>query len=171
MTTSDWQFGYPQPSDGAHLWTMARDSGVLDVNSSYAYLLWCRDFRDTSAVVRAAGAGTPVGFVTGYRRPAEPSTLFVWQLAVDPAQRGHGLAGRLLDHLVNRLIPAGVRHLEASVTDTNVASTRTFDALARRWNAPLHSGELFTAGDFPDGKPAESLLRIGPFAHLSHDQQ
>lgn len=37
------------------MWRIARDSGVLDLNSSYAYLLWCTDFPSTSAVARVDG--------------------------------------------------------------------------------------------------------------------
>lgn len=34
----------PRPGDGPLLWRLARDSGTLDLNSAYSYLLWCRDF-------------------------------------------------------------------------------------------------------------------------------
>src|SRR2546422_546004 len=88
----------PSVADGAALWRIAKESGTLDLNSSYSYLLWCRDFAATSAVVRAEGGygGEPVGFVTGYVRPEDPGTLLVWQVAVDAAYRGHGLAAALL---------------------------------------------------------------------------
>ncbi|MDX5310866.1 MAG: GNAT family N-acetyltransferase, partial [Rhodococcus sp. (in: high G+C Gram-positive bacteria)] len=84
------------------MWQIARDSKVLDVNSSYAYVLWCRDFAATS-VVATAGDHEAVGFVSGYRRPEAPDTLFVWQVAVDQDQRGRGVAGRMLDSLWDRL--------------------------------------------------------------------
>ncbi|MFD5542176.1 diaminobutyrate acetyltransferase, partial [Streptomyces sp. NPDC127079] len=32
----------PSVTDGAALWRIAKDSGNLDLNSSYSYLLWCR---------------------------------------------------------------------------------------------------------------------------------
>jgi L-2,4-diaminobutyric acid acetyltransferase len=57
----------PVLADGPHLWRLARDSRVLDLNSSYAYLLWCRDFAATSVVAKVDG--NVVGFVTGYVRP------------------------------------------------------------------------------------------------------
>ena len=72
----------PDVADGSALWRIAGDSGTLDLNSSYSYLLWCRDFADTSAVARDE-TGEPVGFVTGYVRPERPDTLLVWQVAVD----------------------------------------------------------------------------------------
>src|SRR3954468_5062814 len=86
----------PRVEDGAAIWRIARDSEVLDLNSSYSYLLWCRDFAGTSAVARD-DAGEPIAFITGYVRPERPSTLVVWQVAVDHAHRGHGLAGLLLE--------------------------------------------------------------------------
>src|SRR6185312_3847202 len=81
----------PRVEDGAAIWRIARDSKTLDLNSSYSYLLWCRDFAATSVVARDAEGG-PVGFITGYIRPDRPETLVVWQVAVDQAWRGRGLA-------------------------------------------------------------------------------
>lgn len=92
----------PGVADGAALWRIAGDSGTLDLNSSYSYLLWCRDFADTSVVARDE-SGEPVGFVTGYVRPERPDTLLVWQVAVDEAHRGLGLAAALLDGLTARV--------------------------------------------------------------------
>ncbi|MGH8869669.1 MAG: diaminobutyrate acetyltransferase [Actinomycetes bacterium] len=152
----------PRVEDGADLWRIARDSASLDLNSSYSYLLWCRDFAATSVIARVDGHAS--GYVTGYRRPRATDTLVVWQVAVDVAQRGKGLARRMIDHLVDRVVPEGVRYLEATVTPDNVASTRLFTAFAEGRGAGLHQGVLFEAGHFPDGHEAEVLLRIGPFA-------
>src|SRR4051812_21947835 len=77
----------PRVEDGAAIWRIARDSEVLDLNSSYSYLLWCRDFAATSVVARGSD-GEPVAFVTGYVRPDRPEALVVWQVAVDHAHRG-----------------------------------------------------------------------------------
>lgn len=77
----------PTKADGAALWRIARDSKKLDLNTPYAYLLWCHDFADTSVVAKVDG--TPVGFVIGYRKQ---DVGFVWQVAVDASQRGKGLA-------------------------------------------------------------------------------
>jgi diaminobutyrate acetyltransferase len=154
----------PEPGDGAHLWRIARDSGELDLNSPYAYLLWCRDFRGTSAVARVGGAaGEVVGFVTGYVRPTRPDTLVVWQVAVDEHWRGRGLAAAMLDQLLDRLVGSGVRYLETTVTADNVASNRTFGSLAKRWGVPCARSELFAAEVFPNHHDSELLHRIGPF--------
>jgi L-2,4-diaminobutyric acid acetyltransferase len=71
----------PTTEDGAEIWRMARSCG-LDLNSPYLYLMWCRDFADTSVIAEVGGA--TAGFVAGYRRPADSATLFVWQIGVGP---------------------------------------------------------------------------------------
>ncbi|MDQ0378840.1 diaminobutyrate acetyltransferase [Amycolatopsis thermophila] len=153
----------PTKADGAALWRIARDSQKLDLNSPYAYLLWCRDFADTSVVARVDG--NAVGFVIAYRRPAAPDTALVWQVAVDASQRGQGLAGALLDNLYTRLVADGVRYLETTITPDNKASIRLFTSFAERWGAQLESTELFSSADFPDDDAQherEDLYRIGP---------
>ncbi|MEV0227593.1 diaminobutyrate acetyltransferase [Streptomyces sp. NPDC050704] len=155
----------PHVGDGAALWRIAKDSGTLDLNSSYSYLLWCRDFAGTSAVARAAD-GEPVAFVTGYIRPERPHTLLVWQVAVDAAHRGRGLAAALLDGLTLRI--AGERELtvvETTITPGNTASERLFTSYAARHGATVERDVLFDAGLFPDGPhDPEVLYRISPLS-------
>ncbi|MER6122640.1 diaminobutyrate acetyltransferase [Streptomyces sp. NPDC001795] len=156
----------PEVADGATLWRIARDSETLDLNSSYSYLLWCRDFAGTSAVARAEPDGRPVGFVTAYLRPDRPRTLLVWQVAVDAAHRGHGLAARLLDGLTARVAHEhGVTGIETTITPGNTASERLFTSYARRHGAALEREVLFEARQFPDGShDPEVLYRIGPLS-------
>ncbi|MFP8883944.1 diaminobutyrate acetyltransferase [Streptomyces mangrovi] len=151
----------PGVEDGAAVWRIARDSHVLDLNSSYSYLLWFRDFARTSAVARGE-CGAPIGFVTGYLRPDRPGTLVVWQVAVDEEHRGRGLAGAMLDHLAARSAPRGIRRLEATVAPGNTASDRLFALFARRHGAALEREALFGPELFPDGHGPEVLYRIGP---------
>jgi diaminobutyrate acetyltransferase len=141
---------------------MARESRVLDANTSYAYLLWARDFAETSII--ATVDDDPGGFVTGYRRPEEPENLMIWQVAVDEQHRGQGLARRMLDDLVDRLSgDQGVRHLETTITADNSASIALFTSFANARSAPIESEPLFEAAMFPDGHDPELLFRIGPF--------
>ncbi len=163
-----WEIDTPTVADGTALYRITRDSGALDVNSSYTYLLWCRDFARTSAVARSDG--TVVGFVTGYVRPDAPDTLVVWQIAVDSSQRGGGVAGKLLGHLLDRVIARGVRYLETTITPDNAASIKLFSALARDRAAELVRSELFTPDLFPDAHEGEDLYRIGPFAAAAQQQ-
>jgi L-2,4-diaminobutyric acid acetyltransferase len=146
----------PSPVDGRELWRLARDSAVLDLNSSYAYLLWTRDFAETSTVAR--GAAGPVGFVSGYRRPDAPDVLMVWQVAVAGSHRGRGLARAMLDDLVSRVRP---RFLETTIDPGNDASIRLFASLARAHGVGLARSDLFTPNLFPNEHGAEQLHRIG----------
>ncbi|MER6029231.1 diaminobutyrate acetyltransferase [Streptomyces sp. NPDC001851] len=158
----------PAVTDGAALWRLAKDSKTLDLNSSYSYLLWCRDFAGTSAVARGAD-GEPVGFVTGYVRPEHPRTLLVWQVAVDDAHRGRGIAARLLDGLTARLADAhGITGVETTITPGNTASERLFTSFAARHGAHLEREVLFPAALFPDGPhDPEVLYRIGPLTDFT----
>lgn len=153
-------FDRPVIDDGQDLWRIARDSKTLDLNSSYAYMLWCRDFADTTIV--ASVEGTPVGFITAYTRPEEPETLFVWQVAVDESFRGQKLSSRMLDKLV-ALVP-GTQWVETTITDDNEASIGLFSSFALRRETQLDRRPLFERRHFPDGHDTEFLFRIGPFS-------
>jgi L-2,4-diaminobutyric acid acetyltransferase len=152
----DIGFGPPRLEDGRHLWRVARDSGTLDLNSPYSYVLWCRDFAATSVVARAEDE--ICGFITGFSRPEDPGTLFVWQAAVDAEWRGRGLARRMLDHLAD----GGPRFVEATVTPGNTASDRLFASFARARGVALRRTPLLSADLFPGDHDPEVLYRIGP---------
>ncbi|NUK50489.1 diaminobutyrate acetyltransferase [Streptomyces lunaelactis] len=155
----------PRVEDGAAIWRIARDSEVLDLNSSYSYLLWCRDFAATSVVARGCD-GEPIAFVTGYVRPDRPEALVVWQVAVDHAHRGRGLAGVLLDALTARVTDGrGIREIETTITPDNTASDRLFTSYAQRHGARVEREVLFDGGLFPEGThQPEVLYRISPLS-------
>jgi L-2,4-diaminobutyric acid acetyltransferase len=164
--TDDLHFRHPTIADGAAIWQLVIDAGTLDQNSSYLYLLLCRNFADSCAV--AERDGKLVGFVTGFRSIEHPDVWFLWQIGVDPSARGQGLAGRLAHFVLDNLVPQGVRFLETTVTASNEASRALFAGIARRLNTELHESELFTTELFPGtDHEAEPLLRIGPFDSAS----
>src|SRR5690606_20022407 len=114
----------PRITDAARLWQIADESQVLDVNSSYAYLLWCRDFAASSLIAEIDGHAA--GFVIGYVRPESPDTLFVWQIAVDAEFRGRGLAAKILHTLLDSVADAGITTLETTISPGNTASQALF---------------------------------------------
>jgi L-2,4-diaminobutyric acid acetyltransferase len=151
---------HPGVDDGRDLWRLARDSGELDLNSPYCYLLWCRDFSATSVVARAGRA--VVGFVTGHVRQDADDTLFVWQVAVDRDHRDQRIGRQMLDGLATCMESLGCRYMEATVTPDNVPSARMFESFARVHGAPLTRTEGFSSAMFPDHHKPEDLIRIGP---------
>jgi L-2,4-diaminobutyric acid acetyltransferase len=155
----------PTIADGGAMWRLAQAAGHLDVNSSYAYLLWCRDFAATSVVAHTAGPDPELGgFITGYRRPDDADVLLVWQVAVSPSHRRRGLAMAMLDHLVGDLARYEGRWIETTVTPDNEASRAMFTNLAARHGVVCDERVLFERGAFPDEHEPEHLLRLGPFA-------
>lgn len=157
----------PTIDDGVGCWRLASESKVLDVNSKYAYLLWCRDFARTSTVARLGQR--VLGFITGYRRPDDLRTLLVWQVAVHDSARGQGLAGRMLDALFDQV--DGVDHLETTITPDNSASIALFRAFARRRCAPVRTTELFGPDLLGEDHLPEHKYRIGPIQANGSDVQ
>lgn len=158
------RYDKPGAGDGSAMWALARDSGTLDLNSSYYYLTLSSQFSDT-CIVAKSDSGDLAGFITGFRPPNSPDTLFVWQIATDHAYRGRGIAHEMLRRLLLRLQPEGVRYLSATVTPSNTPSQRMFRSFAEKMGAPCEESLLFTQNDFPAGNHEEErLLRIGPIS-------
>lgn len=149
-------FDRPTIDDAPNIWQLVRSCPELDLNSPYAYLLWCRDFSCTSAV--AYLGSELVGFVSGYLRPDQPTTLMIWQVGVARVARRYGVG----TGMIGRLVSVGTTHIEATVTNDNEASKRLFARLARDLGASLHVEALFVESAFPSAHATEYLYRIGP---------
>ena len=144
---------------------LVAETEVLDLNSTYAYLLLATDFADTSVV--AERDGELCGLITGYHPPSRPEVLFVWQVAVAESARGSGLAGALLDTLTRRVREDRHGHpvtVEATVAPSNSASRALFGAFARRHGVPISEHPRFLAAhlDVDQSHEDEPILRIGP---------
>jgi L-2,4-diaminobutyric acid acetyltransferase len=85
-------------------------------------------------------------------------------VGVDVSARGHGVARRLLGHLLDRPTCAQVSYLEATVTPSNTASWALFRRIAADRDAAFHHHPGFLAADFGgEHHEPEQLVRIGPF--------
>lgn len=144
---------------------LVAETEVLDLNSTYTYLLMATDFASTSIV--AEKDGQICGLITGYHPPARPEVLFVWQVAVAASARGTGLASAMLDDLVHRVRAERRGHpvtVEATVAPSNTASRAFFGAFARRNGVPLIEEPRFTAAHLTADQSHEDepTVRIGP---------
>lgn len=135
----------PRVRDGAAIHHLLAQCKPLDLNSTYAYLLLCRHFRDTC--VHAELNGRTVGFVSAYCPPEQADVIFVWQVAVAPELRGQGLARRMLHALLSRLALAPCRYLETTVSPSNEPSLRLFHRLARDLDMPIVGQTMFEEAD------------------------
>lgn len=146
------------------MWRLVKETGVLDLNSPYAYLLVAEHFGDTSVVAELPD-GAIAGFVSAYCPPRKDDTVFVWQVGVAEAGRGRGVATRMLMDIVKRDACRHVHYLDTTIGPSNEASMALFRGFARRLGADIERSELFPAEAFPGGADHEPeiLFRIGPF--------
>src|SRR5699024_696335 len=144
------------------MFRIVKESKVLDVNSSYSYLLWSKYFSKASII--ATCEDEVIGFVSGFLQPESPDTLFVWQVAVDQKFRGHGLATKLIQQLIQQIDQeTDVRYLEATVTPSNVPSSKLFQGLAKKHKTDCSIFECFSEEQFPGpDHEAELTYRVGP---------
>ncbi|MEV9641144.1 diaminobutyrate acetyltransferase [Mammaliicoccus sciuri] len=155
-------FRTPTLDDGKSIWKLVKDTQVLDLNSSYSYLLWADQFSDTSILVE--DHGKIVGFISGFIQPKAQDTLFIWQVAVDESARGQRLASRMLQAILQSQSCRNIRYLEATVTPSNIPSTKLFKGLARDLQTECTITDGYPEDQFPrEGHEAEELFRIGPF--------
>lgn len=148
---------------------LVRKTGVLDVNSVYAYLLVGEHYSHTSVIAEVGDQ--LAGFISAYCPPSKPDTVFVWQVGVAEAGRGRGIATRMLYEILKRPACAHVRYLDTTVSPSNEPSKALFRRLAEKLGAEVEETELFGAELFGDegghkdegGHEPEILFRIGPF--------
>lgn len=160
---------FPCVTDGVSVNALIANCPPLDRNSLYCNLLQCTHFSATSAL--AEQGGEVVGFVSGYRLPDRPETLFVWQVAVDRIARGRALGKRLILDILSRPVCAGVSMLETTVTQSNSASQAMFDKIAAVLDAPLRRTLLFDRDRHLGGHhDSELLISIGPFQIPGQDK-
>ncbi|MEQ8860677.1 MAG: diaminobutyrate acetyltransferase [Pseudomonadales bacterium] len=152
----------PTADDGPALFGLIAACPPLDQNSRYCNLLQVNHFAQTAVVAELDG--DIVGSITGYLKPDDPATLFIWQVAVDERARGRRLATRMMDAIVDRRACAGVRYMETTIDPDNAASWRAFEKFADARDAASEQSLLFERDRHFDGVHGdEVLLRIGPF--------
>lgn len=158
---TEFHFRKPSKEDGAAVWELIKHTGILDLNSSYSYLMWCEIFSETSIVV--VDEGETVGFISGYIHPDKPNTLFIWQVAVHESVRGKGLGTKMLFQLLKRKSCENVHYMEATVSPSNTPSQHLFQGLAEKVGTSCVTGDYFSSADFPQaGHEDELLFKIGP---------
>ena len=162
----------PTDGDGYNLHQLVARCQPLDTNSVYCNLLQCSDFADT-AIAAENAQGELVGFISGYRPPSRPDTLFVWQVAVDGSMRGQGLALRMLLALTERVAREhGVRYMETTISPDNAASQALFKRAFDKLGADCTTRTLFSRAEHFAGQHEDEVLyRAGPFtvSHLEEE--
>lgn len=117
----------PSKSDGNRITQFIHNHPSLDTNSSYCHFLQSSHFKNTCII--AEKNNEILGFISGYKKPEEPNTLFIWQMAVAPDYRGKGLALIMLSSILTRKEHSHLAALEATITQSNKSSWRVFEKL------------------------------------------
>lgn len=160
-------FRPPEATDGSDVAQLVKVCKPLDENSLYCNLLQCSHFQDTCVLAESDGA--IAGFISGYRLPQQPNTLFVWQVAVHPQFRGMGLASRMLSSLLQR--QNHIQYLHTTITADNEASWQTFRRFASNLGAELNTQMMFSKEQhFANQHDSEELVVIGPFNFFSESE-
>ncbi|WP_127470129.1 diaminobutyrate acetyltransferase [Thiomicrorhabdus aquaedulcis] len=173
-------FRPPVLNDGAAIYQLIQSCTPLDLNSHYLYLLQASHFADTCMV--ALKNKQVVGFVSAYIQPNNPTTLFVWQVAVAQSMRGQGLAKALLNALLQQLFCtaplgvsnttnatnrfAGITQLTCTISDSNKASQGLFAWLAHAHNLHLTTEPFIERSHFGEHThEAETLYILSSPTH------
>jgi L-2,4-diaminobutyric acid acetyltransferase len=125
----------------------------------YCNLVQCDHFRDTCIVGEIDGE--IVGWISGYKLPDDPETLFVWQVAVSKKARGTGLGTLMLRGLLSRKNCKDVTRIQTTITRDNRASWALFRKFAKKTGADLSSAPHFSKDDhFDELHDTEHLVTI-----------
>ncbi|GAB2651779.1 diaminobutyrate acetyltransferase [Vibrio panuliri] len=119
-----WLFRQPKITDGDDIFSLIAACPPLDINSSYCNFLQATHFSSTCILVEQNGQ--VAGFISAYTKPTEEDVLFVWQVAVAPDFRGHGLALKMLKTLLKRDSLQHISAIETTITKANHASWALF---------------------------------------------
>lgn len=147
----------PLSTEGLAVHRLVASSPPLDTNSVYCNLLQCTHFQETCRI--ALAGETVAAFVSGYRKPDDPKTLFIWQVVTAEAFRGQGLGTTLIESILDE--EPGFTALETTITPDNRASWRLFESLSTRRKGSLSSSPFFICETHFGGEhDTENLVRI-----------
>ena len=155
----------PEAKDGKDIYALVKESGTLDANSEYAYLLLGEHFKETCVI--AEEGGKLAGFVSAYIPPNQPDVLFVWQIAVSESFRRRGLGRAMIYDIMKRKSCENIKYIHVTISPSNSASRSLFTSLARDLDTSIREQSMFQSDYFSDQHEDEPLFVIGPFVHLS----
>ena len=158
----------PRVDDARSIHRICEESGVLDVNSVYAYALLSKEFGE-SGVVAENARHEVIGFVTAFIPPTRGDTWFVWQVGVDAQHRGQGIASKMLRWALRDPGLRHIRWLETTIGPSNQASDRLFRSVAKRLHASVETSTYLQSTQLNAGHEAEILYRIGPFPEAFYE--
>lgn len=135
--------------DAAAVTALAASCPPLDGYQLHQYSIFLRHFGDWCWVSDRDNEGEThalAGYVVAMPTTTSPDTVFLWEIAVDPALRGEGLAQQLVAQVETRAREGGFARVELTVDPTNAPSLRLFERLAYRNVSRREGAVLEVAG-------------------------
>jgi L-2,4-diaminobutyric acid acetyltransferase len=147
-------FGHRPPvaSDCPVVRAIAAQSNGTHTNSARYYLTFFRDFSRTSLV--ATGDNRPIGFVLGYRRPAEPDDYVIAQHALLPGADTVTARAVLLAAAIRAQVHTGARRAEIAVPDGDRTTAAALERVTEEQGGRAPSATR---------SPGCSIYVLGPF--------
>lgn len=157
-----FRYRSPDLADCSVMRSIATWDNCAHCNSTEYYLAFFRDFSRTSLV--ATAENRLVGFVIGYRRPAELDKYVIAQQALLPDFDTVDGRTSLLTVAVRIQVRTGAQRVELAVSGRDQTTLAALERVTEEQAVRLeNAGPPFpgtpTAGSWPDG----SLYRLGPF--------
>lgn len=135
--------------DAAAVTALAASCPPLDGYQLHQYSIFLRHFGDWCWVSDRDNEGEThalAGYVVAMPTTTSPDTVFLWEIAVDPALRGESLAQQLVAQVETRARERGFARVELTVDPTNAPSLRLFERLAYRNVSRREGAVLEVAG-------------------------
>jgi len=151
------QIREPQLKDGKAINMLLQIIPNLDRNSEYLYLLLCTHFSTTCRI--ALKGPQVIGLCTAYFIPNQEGHLFIWQIGVHPDHTKQGVAGKLLDSLIEGVL-LKVTHIHATISPDNAPSRKLFKTFADRRQLECSWSPFLLETHFIGNHDNEDLLTI-----------
>lgn len=119
----------PEPEDSARIDALAGGFTSHGMSSLQGSLMSHDGFRETSVLAEQDGA--LIGFVSAYRLPNDPQTLFVWRVDVSETARDTGLASLMMGHLMRVQACDGVTRVQTAIKPSDESAWTLFRRFAR----------------------------------------
>lgn len=155
-----YTYEHPSTNDATGIFHIAQGTSQLDRYPEYFYLLWCRDFKKTSLVVKKSN--NIAGFIIGYSRPDDPKTLLIWQQAMNKEIINKGIGVKLLYNLTKKCSQEGTRFIEATIDPNNRGAERTLTGISKLFKTKISKQDIFDEEIFSTKHHKEILVRVGP---------
>lgn len=119
----------PEAADVDRIEDLMEEFTSRDFSSLKGDLVYNPAFRETSVVAELEGK--IVGFVSAYRLPFDPETLFIWHVDVAESARDTGLSSLMLGHLMRQLSCVEVRRVQTAIPQCDERAWALFRRFAR----------------------------------------